>query len=165
MTEKKSKKNTKREIRKVIYRIHSVVFCVWKMNLSSQSYFMVQCIMSHSGSVWHLFLGERCTTILKKKKKYAIFGQCDLYYFLRRYLTSWQSANIPAPVYSIGLPKKKAVYHVSYIKFVTSNRNIILTCTCIMSIKPFSDIFSLILLMTSSLKTHTYNAKSPRSND
>lgn len=68
MTEKKSKKNTKREIRKVIYRIHSVVFCVWKMNLSSQSYFMVQCIMSHSGSVWHLFLGERCTTILKKKK-------------------------------------------------------------------------------------------------
>lgn len=101
----------------------------------------------------------------KKKKKYAIFGQCDLYYFLRRYLTSWQSANIPAPVYSIGLPKKKAVYHVSYIKFVTSNRNIILTCTCIMSIKPFSDIFSLILLMTSSLKTHTYNAKSPRSND
>lgn len=112
MTEKKSKKNTKREIRKVIYRIHSVVFCVWKMNLSSQSYFMVQCIMSHSGSVWHLFLGERCTTILKKKKKYAIFGQCDLYYFLRRYLTSWQSANIPAPVYSIGLPKKKAVYHV-----------------------------------------------------
>lgn len=73
MTEKKSKKNTKREIRKVIYRIHSVVFCVWKMNLSSQSYFMVQCVMSHSGSVWHLFLGERCTTILKKKKKVRYF--------------------------------------------------------------------------------------------
>lgn len=103
-----------------------------------------------------------------KKKMYAIFGAICIKrkgHFLRRYLTSWLSANIPAPVYSIGLPKKKAVYHVSYIKFVTSNRNIILTCTCIMSIKPFSDIFSLILLMTSSLKTHTYNAKSPRSND
>lgn len=137
------------------------------MNLSSQSNFMVQYTMSHSGSVWHLFLGERCTTILKKKM-YAIFGAICIKrkgHFLRRYLTSWLSANIPAPVYSIGLPKKKAVYHVSYIKFVTSNRNIILTCTCIMSIKPFSDIFSLILLMTSSLKTHTYNAKSPRSND
>lgn len=93
---------------------------------------------------------------------YVIFGVICIKrkgYFLCCYLIFWLFVNIFVFVYSIGLLKKKVVYYVSYIKFVILNRNIIFICICIMSIKLFFDIFSLILLMISLFKMYIYNVK------